>query len=100
VTDFNRFGNVQLNVRRSDVENAGLDGVNDVAVHAISASVGGEARRHVADFAAGEYGIHFDPRGWPTLARPRRANGGQRCAGGSPAERSATTRVLPPRMQA
>jgi S-adenosylmethionine hydrolase len=69
VIDFNRFGNVQLNVRRSDVEQAGLDGLTDVAVQAISASVEAKRGDTFADFAAGQYGILFDPRGWLTLVR-------------------------------
>lgn len=69
VIDFNRFGNVQLNVRRSDVEQAGLDGAEQVSVQGVSASVEAKRGDTYADFAAGEYGILFDPRGWLTIVR-------------------------------
>ena len=69
VIDFNRFGNVQLNVRPSDLADAGLADAGVVRVEAISGAV--EARRGstYADFAAGEYGVLFDPRGWLTIVR-------------------------------
>jgi S-adenosyl-L-methionine hydrolase (adenosine-forming) len=69
VIDFNRFGNVQLNVRRSDLEQAGLDGVAEVAVQAVSAAVEAKRGDTFADFVAGEYGVLFDPRGWLTIVR-------------------------------
>lgn len=69
VIDFNRFGNLQLNVRRSDVEQAGLGGAAAVSVQAVSASVEAKRGDTYADFAAGEYGIIFDPRGWLTIVR-------------------------------
>jgi S-adenosyl-L-methionine hydrolase (adenosine-forming) len=69
VIDFNRFGNVQLNVREADLTAAGLDGAAAVSVEAVSGSA--EARRGstYADFAVGEYGVLFDPRGWLTVVR-------------------------------
>ena len=67
--DFNRFGNVQLNVRRADVELAGLDDAAEVTVQAVSASVEAKRGETYADFAAGEYGVLFDPRGWLTIVR-------------------------------
>jgi len=69
VIDFNRFGNVQLNVRRADVELAGLDEAAEVTVQAVSASVEAKRGETYADFAAGEYGVLFDPRGWLTIVR-------------------------------
>ena len=69
VIDFNRFGNLQLNVRRSDVEQAGLDATAQVSVQAISTAVEAKRGDTYADFAAGEYGILFDPRGWLTIVR-------------------------------
>ena len=67
--DFNRFGNVQLNVRPVDLADAGLAEAGVVRVEAVSGGV--EARRGstYADFAAGEYGVLFDPRGWLTIVR-------------------------------
>jgi S-adenosylmethionine hydrolase len=69
VIDFNRFGNVQLNVRRADVEQAGLDGATQVTVQAVSASVEAKRGDTFADFVAGDYGVLFDPRGWLTIVR-------------------------------
>ena len=69
VIDFNRFGNVQLNVRLADLAAAGLDGASTLAVEATSGSVEAQRGNTYADFAAGEYGLLFDPRGWLTLVR-------------------------------
>lgn len=69
VLDFNRFGNIQLNVREADLASAGLDGVRCLTIKATSASA--EARRGetYADFAPGEYGVIFDERGWMEIVR-------------------------------
>jgi S-adenosylmethionine hydrolase len=69
VIDFNRFGNVHVNVRPADLAAAGLDEEETLAIEAISGST--EARRGntYADFSAGEYGVLFDPRGWLTIVR-------------------------------
>jgi S-adenosyl-L-methionine hydrolase (adenosine-forming) len=69
VIDFNRFGNVQLNVRRAGLEAAGLDELSAVKVEAVSASAQAKRGSTYADFAAGEYGVLFDPRGWLTIVR-------------------------------
>ncbi len=69
VIDFNRFGNVHLNVRPADLAAAGLDRAETIAIEATSGSA--EARRGstYADFEAGEYGMLWDPRGWLTIVR-------------------------------
>jgi S-adenosylmethionine hydrolase len=69
VLDFNRFGNVQLNVRAGDLDSAGMSDAQSVLVDALSGSA--EARRGstYADFTAEEYGLLFDPRGWLTIVR-------------------------------
>ena len=69
VIDFNRFGNVHLNVRPADLAAAGLDRAETIAIEATSGSA--EARRGstYADFEAGEYGVLWDPRGWLTIVR-------------------------------
>jgi S-adenosyl-L-methionine hydrolase (adenosine-forming) len=73
VIDYNRFGNIQLNVRRPDLEQAGLDdGV--VEVEAIAGAVQARHGRTYADFAPGEYGVIFDPRGWLTIVRGNPGN--------------------------
>lgn len=74
VVDFNRFGNVQLNVRSADFEAAGLDAYPDVAVEATSGSTRARPASTYADFAPGEYGVIFDPRGWLTIVRGNPAN--------------------------
>jgi S-adenosylmethionine hydrolase len=69
VLDFNRFGNIQLNVREDDLARAGLEKAPVLTIKATSASA--EARRGstYADFAAGEYGVIFDERGWMEIVR-------------------------------
>ncbi|HET9243477.1 MAG TPA: SAM-dependent chlorinase/fluorinase [Gaiella sp.] len=69
VIDFNRFGNVHLNVRREDLAAAGLDDAAAVTVEAVSGAAEAKRGNTYADFAAGEYGVLFDPRGWLTIVR-------------------------------
>ena len=69
VIDFNRFGNVQLNVRPADLEAAGLADAARVRVEADSGAVEADRGNTYADFAAGEYGVLCDPRGWLTIVR-------------------------------
>jgi S-adenosylmethionine hydrolase len=64
VIDFNRFGNIQLNVRKPDLELARLDSARNLAVEAADVSVAARYGDTYADFASGEYGVIFDPRGW------------------------------------
>ena len=69
VIDFNRFGNIQLNIREDDLVRAGLDGAPFLTIKATAASA--EARRGstYADFEAGEYGVIFDERGRMEIVR-------------------------------
>jgi S-adenosyl-L-methionine hydrolase (adenosine-forming) len=69
VIDFNRFGNIQLNVRQAHLVEAGLDGTDDVAVEAIAGSARARRGQTYADFEAGEYGLLMDPRGWLMVVR-------------------------------
>jgi S-adenosylmethionine hydrolase len=69
VIDFNRFGNVQLNVRPADLTDAGLADATALAVESVSGAVEAKRGSTYADFAAGEYGVLFDPRGWLTIVR-------------------------------
>jgi S-adenosylmethionine hydrolase len=69
VIDFNRFGNVQLNVREAGLAAAGLDAAPAVKVEAVSGSAEAKRGATYADFSAGEYGVLFDPRGWLTIVR-------------------------------
>ena len=74
VVDYNRFGNVQLNVRSSHFEAAGLADFPDLAVEATSGSTRARPAGTYADLAPGEYGVIFDPRGWLTIVRGNPAN--------------------------
>jgi S-adenosyl-L-methionine hydrolase (adenosine-forming) len=74
VIDYNRFGNIQLNVRRSDLETAGLDGFSSLAVEALVGWVDARCGDTYSDFAPGEYGVIFDPRGWLTIIRGNPGN--------------------------
>jgi len=69
VIDFNRFGNVHLNVRPADLDAAGLDAEAMLSIEAVSGSAAAKRGNTYADFAAGEYGVLFDPRGWLTIVR-------------------------------
>jgi len=69
VLDFNRFGNVQLNVRAADLAEAGLDSKPALLVEAVSGSAEAQRGKTYADFPAGEYGVLFDERGWLTIVR-------------------------------
>lgn len=69
VIDFNRFGNVQLNVRPRDLAAAELADEPSLLVEATSGSAKAKRGSTYADFAAGEFGLIFDPRGWLTLVR-------------------------------
>jgi S-adenosyl-L-methionine hydrolase (adenosine-forming) len=74
VIDYNRFGNIQLNVRRPDLVRAGLDTVGVMAVEAVAGSVHAKRGETYADFEPGEYGVIFDPRGWLQIIRGNPGN--------------------------
>ena len=65
VHDLNRFGNVQLNVRSSQLVAAGLDRAERILVET---PAGGSAVASpvvtYADLSSGEWGLMVDPRGW------------------------------------
>jgi len=69
VLDFNRFGNIQLNVREAHLASAGLEDVRSLTIKTTSASA--EARRGstYVDFKKGEYGVIFDERGRMEIVR-------------------------------
>jgi S-adenosylmethionine hydrolase len=69
VLDFNRFGNIQLNVREPDLARAGLEDVRCLTIKATSASAEARRGRTYPDFKAGEYGVIFDERGWMEIVR-------------------------------
>lgn len=69
VIDFNRFGNVQLNVRPEDLGAAGLDDASVLEVE-VDSDMAEAPRGHTyADFPPGAYGVIVDPRGWLTIVR-------------------------------
>jgi S-adenosyl-L-methionine hydrolase (adenosine-forming) len=74
VLDLNRFGNVLLTVRESQLAEAGLDGAGEIQVDATSGA--GRARRvsTYADVASGDWGLIVDPRGWLSVVRGNPAN--------------------------
>jgi S-adenosylmethionine hydrolase len=69
VVEFNRFGNVKLNVREGHLVAAGIDENPDLAIEAVSGSTRARRGSTYADFASGEYGLIFDPRGWLMAVR-------------------------------
>jgi S-adenosylmethionine hydrolase len=74
VIDHNRFGNIQLNIRRPDLERARLDTARKLAVEGLVGWVQARRGETYADFAPGEYGVIFDPRGWLTVIRGNPGN--------------------------
>jgi len=86
VLDLNRFGNVLLNVRESQLRDSGLDRVEAIQV---DATTGAGRARHVstyADVAAGEWGIIVDPRGWLLVIRGKPANAAEGLGNVGPAD--------------
>jgi len=69
VVEFNRFGNVKLNVRERHLAAAGLAKTDEIMVEAASGSTKARRGQTYADFAPGEYGVIFDPRGWLMVVR-------------------------------
>ncbi len=69
VVEFNRFGNVKLNVRESHLVAAGIQDSPDLAVEAVSGHTRARRGSTYADFESGEYGVLFDPRGWLMVVR-------------------------------
>ena len=69
VLDFNRFGNVQLNVRQAHLARAGLENVRSLTITTTSASAEARCGSTYADFKKGEYGVIFDERGRMQIVR-------------------------------
>jgi S-adenosylmethionine hydrolase len=74
VIDYNRFGNIQLNVRVTDLALSRLDEAPTVEVSSPGASTLARRGRTYADFEPGEFGVIFDPRGWLTIIRGNPGN--------------------------
>ncbi len=86
VVEFNRFGNVKLNVREAHLAAAGLGDAEKLEVEAASGSTQARRGSTYADFEPGEYGVLFDPRGWLMVVRgnPESALQGLGLATGDP----------------
>ena len=69
VLDFNRFGNLQLNVRETDLARAGLADARCLSIKATSSSAEAKRGSTYGDFASGEYGLIFGDRGWLMIVR-------------------------------
>jgi hypothetical protein len=74
VIDYNRFGNIQLNVRRPDLELAQLAEAAELSVEATVGWVTARRGETYGDFSAGEYGVIFDPMGWLMVVRGNPGN--------------------------
>jgi S-adenosylmethionine hydrolase len=61
VLDLDRFGNVQLNVRETHLEEAGLTGASALSVEGVARSVRARCVATYADVEPGEYGTIIDP---------------------------------------
>jgi S-adenosyl-L-methionine hydrolase (adenosine-forming) len=93
VVEFNRFGNVKLNVRERHLAAAGLAESPQLRVEAAAGSTDARRGSTYADFAPGEYGVIFDPRGWLMVVRgnPDSALQGLGLATGDPVWISSST---------
>jgi hypothetical protein len=63
VLDLNRFGNVLLNVRESDLAESGLERAGAIQVDSTAGSASARWVTTYADLAANDWGIIVDPRG-------------------------------------
>jgi S-adenosylmethionine hydrolase len=86
VLDLNRFGNVLLNVRKSQLLEAGLDQAHAIQVDATSGS--GRARyvSTYADVESGNWGVIVDPREWLLVIRGNPANAAEGLGGVGPGD--------------
>jgi S-adenosyl-L-methionine hydrolase (adenosine-forming) len=83
VVDLNRFGNVQLNVRESHLEAAGLDGAGEISVQAHAGAGRARLVATYADLEDGDWGLMVDPRGWLAVIRGNPANAAEGLGVGS-----------------
>src|SRR5262245_41209970 len=71
VIDFNRFGNLQLNVREGHLVEAGLADAPALRIEAVSGSAEAGRGLTFSDFEPGAYGLLFNVGGWLTIVRNR-----------------------------
>ena len=74
VLDLNRFGNVLLNVRESQLAEAALDEADAIQVDSTSGAGRAQRVSTYSDVAAGDWGLIVDPRGWLLVIRGNPAN--------------------------
>jgi S-adenosylmethionine hydrolase len=86
VLDLNRFGNVLLNVRESQLTESGLDEGAAIQVDATSGSGTARCVSTYADVASGDWGIIVDPRGWLLVIRGNPANAAEGLGSVSPGD--------------
>lgn len=86
VLDLNRFGNVLLNVRPSQLAEAGLDEAGVIQVDATSGAGRAALVSTYADVAPGHWGLIVDPRGWLLVIRGNPANAAAGLGGVSPGD--------------
>ena len=86
VLDLNRFGNVLLNVRESQLAESGLDDADAIQIDATSGSGRGRHVSTYADVQPGDWGVIVDPRGWLLVIRGNPANAAEGLGGVSPGD--------------
>jgi S-adenosylmethionine hydrolase len=86
VLDLNRFGNVLLNVRESQLAESGLEGADAIQVDATSGSGRADWVSTYSDVASGDWGIIVDPRGWLLVIRGNPANAAEGLGSVSPGD--------------
>jgi S-adenosyl-L-methionine hydrolase (adenosine-forming) len=86
VLDLNRFGNVLLNVRETQLVESGLDGGDLIQVEATSGSGAAKRVSTYADVQPGDWGVIVDPRGWLLVIRGNPANAAEGLGGVSPGD--------------
>jgi S-adenosyl-L-methionine hydrolase (adenosine-forming) len=74
IIDFNRFGNLQLNVREAHLIEAELDDAPLLRIEAISGYADAGRGTTFADFEPNAYGLIFDAGGWLTIVRGNPGN--------------------------
>jgi S-adenosylmethionine hydrolase len=72
VLDLNRFGNVLLNVRESQLAESGLDGADAIQIDPTSGSGHAGWVSTYSDVESGDWGLIVDPRGWLVVIRGKR----------------------------
>jgi hypothetical protein len=74
VIDFNRFGNLQLNVRDAHLAQAGLDDAPMLRIETVAEATDAGRGSTFADFEPNAYGLIFDAGGWLTIVRGNPGN--------------------------